>query len=33
MKRLFGSKKKEVVPPPNPVEPFDINKHHNKLET
>ena len=32
MKRLFGSKKKEVVPPPVPAEPFNLEKHQNKLE-
>ena len=35
MNRLFGkgNKKAEVAPPVNPREPFDLNKHTQKLDT
>lgn len=35
MNRLFGKGKKkvEVAPPANPKEPFDLNKHTQKLDT
>ncbi len=32
MRRLFGRKKKKVVEPPKPKDPFNFDKHQNKVD-